>query len=209
MTKYHKIQTVFKRDPRTKHKTLLEGQYSLPEFEYLAENSWVFTEKVDGTNIRVYYKDGKVIFKGRTDNSQIPAELFNKLTEKFFPQLDAMKSIFDNSEVVFYGEGYGNNIQKNGDNYIPDQDFVLFDINIDGWWLKRPNVEGIAKALSLNVVPIIGIGTLPEMVERARKGIKSTWGDFQAEGIVARTEAELKTRGGQRMITKIKTKDFK
>ena len=50
MKEYHKIQTVFKRDPETNHRTLLEGQYSMPEFEYLANNQWVFTEKIDGTN---------------------------------------------------------------------------------------------------------------------------------------------------------------
>ena len=38
MDPYPKIHTVFKRDPATKHKTLLEGEYSLPEFAYLAGN---------------------------------------------------------------------------------------------------------------------------------------------------------------------------
>ena len=77
--KYHKIQTVYKRDPVTKYKTLLEGEYSLPEFEYLADNEWVWTEKVDGTNIRVMW-DGwkKLSFGGRTDNAQIPTPLVNK-----------------------------------------------------------------------------------------------------------------------------------
>ena len=53
MEKYHKIMTVFKRDPETKYKTLLMGEWALPEFEYLCCNPWVFTEKIDGTNIRV------------------------------------------------------------------------------------------------------------------------------------------------------------
>ena len=53
MKEYHKIQTVFKRDPSTNHKTLLMDDYSLPEFEYLKNNHWIFTEKIDGTNIRV------------------------------------------------------------------------------------------------------------------------------------------------------------
>ena len=51
MNEYHKIQTVFKRDIQSKGKTLIEGQWTLPEFEYLASNIWAFTEKVDGTNI--------------------------------------------------------------------------------------------------------------------------------------------------------------
>lgn len=41
-----------------------------------------------------------------------------------------------------------------------------------------------------------------------RKGIKSQWGDFIAEGIVARPATELLTRNGERIITKIKHKDF-
>lgn len=41
-----------------------------------------------------------------------------------------------------------------------------------------------------------------------RKGFNSIWGDFIAEGIVARPAVELKTRNGHRIITKIKHKDF-
>lgn len=45
MKEYHKIQTVFLRDPNTKFKTLLEGEFALPEFKYLANNEWVFTNQ--------------------------------------------------------------------------------------------------------------------------------------------------------------------
>ena len=90
MNEYHKIQTVFDRDPDNKFKTLLEGQFSMPEFAYLAENEWVWTEKVDGTNIRVmctdYQEDGAaygVTFGGRTDNAQIPAFLVSALEARF------------------------------------------------------------------------------------------------------------------------------
>ena len=53
MREYHKIQSLFLRDPATQHRTFLHGQWSMPEFEYLADLEWTFTEKVDGTNIRV------------------------------------------------------------------------------------------------------------------------------------------------------------
>ena len=55
METYHKIQTVWLRDPDNRYKTLLEGQWATPEFEYLANNEWTFTEKVDGTNVRVMF----------------------------------------------------------------------------------------------------------------------------------------------------------
>ena len=48
MKEYHKIQTVYLRDPETKFRILLEGQYATPELEYLAQNKWTWTEKVDG-----------------------------------------------------------------------------------------------------------------------------------------------------------------
>lgn len=214
---YHKIQTVFMRDPATKHKTLLEGQFSLPEFEYLANNEWVFTEKVDGTNIRVmcsdYEEDGKkygITFGGRTDRAQIPATLIERLESRFHTddQRRAIQDLFPDGAVL-YGEGYGAKIQKGGGNYRADQDFVLFDVKVGDWWLQRKDVEDVANHLGLDVVPVVGTGTLYEMVEKARNGIKSTWGDFQAEGYVARPSTELKTRSGHRVITKIKCRDFR
>ena len=91
--KYHKIQTVYYRDPATNNKTLLEGQWSMPEFEYLKDNQWVWTEKIDGTNIRIKCIDDKVEFGGRTDNAQIPSFLMDYLTNAF--SVDQFKDTFD------------------------------------------------------------------------------------------------------------------
>lgn len=203
---YHKIQTVFKRNPEDKYKSLLIGEYTLPEFEYLKDNKWIFTEKVDGTNIRVYYENGRVRFGGRTDRAQIPTALIERLQERFYPE--NVGSIFDDG-VCLYGEGYGAKIQKGGGNYRSDQDFVLFDIKIGEYWLQRPDLEAIAEKLGIDIVPILGKGTLTEMVELAKEGFSSTWGLFEAEGFVARPATELKARNGQRIITKIKCRDFR
>lgn len=207
MNEYHKIQTVFKRDMENKAKTLLEGQYSLPEFEYLAMNTWVFTEKVDGTNIRVMLKNGGVTFGGKTDSAQIPAQLVTRLNERFLPMAAKMQEVFG-CDACLYGEGYGAKIKKGGGNYRADQDFVLFDVNVGGWWLQRADIEDVAHKLGLDVVPIIGEGTLHDAIAAAKTGIASTWGNFQAEGIVARPKTELKTRNGHWIITKIKCRDF-
>jgi ATP-dependent RNA circularization protein (DNA/RNA ligase family) len=206
MTEYHKIQTVFKRDPDTKFKTLLEGDYTLPAFEFLKGNPWVFTEKVDGTNIRVIIDDG-ISFGGKTDAAQVPATLLEKLHRIFDPLTAKLLEMFPDGACL-YGEGYGPKIQKGGGNYGPEQGFVLFDVKVAQWWLERPNIESIAEKLALRVVPIIGEGTLVEMVERTRAGFNSVWGVFEAEGIVARPKCELATRNGERIITKIKTRDF-
>ena len=214
MKEYHKIQTVFKRDQATKFKTLIEGDYSLPEFEYLKDCSWVFTEKVDGTNIRVMLEGENITFGGKTDDAQIPQFLVNRLNELFLPvpAKQKLREVFpDAKQVCLYGEGYGAKIQKGGGNYMADrQDFCLFDIWIDGWWLQREDVEDVADKLAFGfkVAPIIGTGTLDTMVQMAREGFDSLWGPFTAEGIVARPKVELRTRRGNRIITKIKHKDF-
>lgn len=206
MKEYHKIQTVYKRN-LLGNKKLIEGEWSTPEFECLANAKWVFTEKVDGTNVRIIFDGNNITLGGRTDTAQLPVKLLNKLTEKSEVMLEKMLSIFD-SPVCLYGEGYGDKIQKIGGNYRADQDFVLFDVKIGGLWLERHNVEDIASKLELDVVPVIGEGTLYDAVKWARVGIKSQWGDFDAEGIVARPKAELLTRMGGRLITKIKSIDF-
>lgn len=216
MKEYHKIQTVFERDPATKFRTLLLGEWALPEFGYLATNEWVFTEKVDGTNIRVkcadYQEEGSaygVTFGGKTDNAQIPAFLVERLEARFHTNTarTTLAEIFPEGGCL-YGEGYGAKIQKGGGNYRDDQDFVLFDVKVGDWWLQRFDVEDVAEKLGLDVAPIIGRGTLDQMVRMAQDGFKSTWGDFMAEGVVARPAVELRTRAGHRLITKIKHKDF-
>ena len=202
---YHKIQTVFKRDPDTKFKTLLEGEYSLPEFEYLRDNEWVWTEKVDGTNIRVMWDGEKVVFGGKTDRAQIPANLFQRLQELF--PTDFFKGL-ELPPMTLYGEGFGTRIQKGGGNYIPTGvSFCLFDV-FCSMWLERDSVLDIGTKLAIPVVPVIGRGTLDQMVEIVRFGFDSYWGEFEAEGLVARPSTELLTRRGKRIITKLKCKDF-
>lgn len=217
MKEYHKIQTVFKRDPNNKFRTLLEGEYSLPVFRYLQDNLWIFTEKVDGTNIRIkcapYQEDGKaygITFGGKSDNAQIPATLITQLEKQFHSEearLKIAETLPDGG--CLYGEGYGAKIQKGGGNYRQDQGFVLFDIKIEDWWLQQEDVEDIAIKLNIDMIPIIDMGTLEDMVKKVKAGFDSHWGNFKAEGIVARPSTELKTRRGDRIITKIKCKDFR
>ena len=204
---YPKIKTVFSRNPKTKYRTLLEGEFATPEFEYLQNNSWRWTEKVDGTNTRVMFDGENITFGGKTDRAQIPAFLVNKLNELFLPQIEKFKENFPDG-VCLYGEGYGAKIQKGGGNYRPDQSLVLFDVRIGEWWLKREDVLDVATKLGVDVIPEVGVGNLWEMVEFVRKGFSSQWGDFRAEGIVARPLVELMARNSNRIITKIKHKDF-
>lgn len=208
MQPYHKIQNVFKRDMENGGKSLIEGLYTLPEFGYLVDNDWIFTEKVDGTNIRVMWDGEKVTFGGRTERAHIPADLLNRLRERFDnPELFAE---FE-SGVCLYGEGYGAKIQKVGSRYRDDQDFILFDVRIGSWWLQRTDVENVADKFGVPVVPIVRECSLREGVDLIRSGgFDSLIANEQlpAEGVIGRPRMELTARNGSRIITKIKTCDF-
>lgn len=209
MEKYHKIPTVFKRDPSTNFRTLLEGVYATPALKYLRFNDWLFTEKVDGTNIRVmWHPETGVTFGGKTNNAQIPAFLVNRLNEMFSDKADVFASAFD-GPVCLYGEGYGAKIQKGGGNYSKTQEFVLFDVKVGDWWLEWDDVVDVACKLDLQVVPVYDVGPLPKMIDVVRAGITSRWGDFQAEGLIAKPSVSLRNRSGSRIITKLKTRDFR
>jgi hypothetical protein len=211
MQEYSKIQTVFKRDTEQKRNPIIVGDYTCPEFEYLKDNQWTWTEKVDGTNIRICPNlyGSEIIYGGKTDNAQIPAHLVTRLNQLFLPLVATFGEVFDTTQVCLYGEGYGAKIQKGGGNYGPEADFVLFDVKVGDWMLRRADVEDVATKLGLSTVPIIGRGTIDEMVDMVRNGITSEWGNFPAEGIVARPATELCMRDGSRIITKLKTRDFK
>jgi len=207
MEQYHKIQTVYRRDPVTKYATLLEGQFAKPEFEYLKNTTWVFSEKVDGTNIRVQWDGEQVTFAGKTDRADTPKFLLEKLAALFYPDIFRANEL---PPLCLYGEGYGAKIQKGGGNYIPDGvNFILFDVNVAGMWLERDNVEDIAAKLMIKIVPIIGEGTLLEGVAMVKSGYESKLRNTPPEGLVMRPKVELFTRRGERIIAKIKAKDFR
>ena len=214
MREYPKINSIFKRDKKTSK--FIIPEWTLPEFEYLRLNRWVWTEKINGTNIRVKWWSQLddlveeypfVEFDGKTDETQMHTSLIKKL-QRTFVEKRLLKAFPDPVNVCLYGKGYGAKIEKGGGNYRPDVDFILFDVKIKEWWLRREDVEDIAQKLEIDVVPIIGEGTLWEAIEMTKKGFNSTFGDFLAEGMVLQPKVDLMLRNGGRVITKLKYKDF-
>jgi len=211
MKQYHKIQTVFHRSPESNYKELMEGAWALPEFEMLQNIEWVWTEKIDGTNIRIKLDGYRVSFGGKSDDAQIPAFLLNVLAQTF--TVEKMAVCFgDTADVCLYGEGYGAKIQKGG-NYIPDGvNFILFDCKVGNLWLSRENVADIAKKLDIKIVPVIGTGSLKDAVDFVKKGYVSTIAankEYVAEGLIMKPRVDLLTRNGERVVAKIKHRDFK
>lgn len=190
------------------------NEWAKPEFEYLANNAWDWSEKIDGTNVKIILDNtAENPFKiwGKKATSQPPDFLYNRLVEIFLPIKSALLNDFKDcpQPVVFYGEGYGAKIQKGGSNYKKDGvDFILFDVRIGYWWQERISVENIAKKYGLNFCRSMGTGTILEAIDYTTKGFNSSFGDFLAEGLVLRPKIDILARNYERIITKIKHKDF-
>lgn len=205
---YHKIETLYNRDTEGTKK-LIEGSFRNPTLEYLKDLPFRCTEKIDGTNTRIYWDGHNISFGGRTDKAQIQPNLMKHLNERFnnTETEELFEQVFGEKEVTFYGEGYGAGIQSGG-NYRPDCSFILFDVMINDNWLAWEDVIDIAKTFNIAVVPEIMIGTLAEAVEFVKTKPNSTIGTAKMEGVVARPLVELKDRRGNRVIVKIKVCDF-
>lgn len=208
MNEYHKIETLFERDTNGTKK-LIEGKFRNEAIEYLADNEWCFTEKIDGTNIRIHWDGHKVEFAGRTDRAQIPKPLMDYLTITFgsVEAEEMFEQKFGENDVILFGEGYGPKIQSGGA-YRSDVSFILFDVQIGDTWLKRDSVEDIATTFGIDIVPIIFIGNIQQAVDYVKTKPKSTIGTANMEGLVGRPVVEMKDRMGKRVIVKIKVCDF-
>ena len=206
---YHKINGIFKRNHETNR--FIIGDYSIPEFDLLKSIEWEFVEKLDGTNVHVEFDGQNRKIGGRTERTIHPKHLLFKLESIF--SVEKLQDVFNenpDNKITLFGEGVGAKIQNCGGNYNPDgADFVLFDVNVGGWWLKKDVVAEIAKKLGVRSAPIVGYGTLQDGIDLVKNGLTSEWGDFEAEGIIARPKCELFARNGKRIITKIKIKDFR
>ncbi len=210
MNEYHKILTAWERDPETKFRTLIDGAWARPEFGYLAGLDWLCEEKIDGTNIRVIWDGENVIFRGKTDNAQMPPHLQLALEEAF--PVEKMRTL--KGPISLYGEGYGAKIQKVGPRYNPDAcGFILFDAFAGGLWLEREVVrDELTNQLGL-IAPPEGVMTLHKAIELCQDGTQQSAiahdSSLVIEGFVMRPMQELIDRRGRRVITKIKCKDFR
>lgn len=214
---YPKIQTVFMRD---ENNIIIPTIFTRTEFLWLKDCKFRAEEKIDGTNIRVeidFDETGvcSYEFAGRTSKAVIPEHLLSRLHQIF----DGVNfhEVLNNppcgTHVTLYGEGYGAKIQGCGGRYNKNAcDFILFDVKVGNWWLQRDNVIDIANKLNIDYVPQLGYMTLMEAIKFVYDGFKSIVAEdptLDAEGLVLKTPDNLLFRNGERIVMKIKGKDFR
>jgi hypothetical protein len=209
---YPKINTLWKRDDDRKGK-ILEGDLSCPEFGLIKK--WYVQEKIDGANVRIVY-DGRISFRGRRDDSKLPAPLIDYLTTVFTLEILARLFPATSPRVIFFGEGYGGKIQH-GNNYSFTESFCLFDIYMDGRFLEPARVIEIAHCMGLTTPPFLGYLTIEEIVAlvtsfphgflvNQHPNFKRS---YTMEGIIARTTPILRfNENGAPVMFKLKCCDY-
>lgn len=220
MKMYHKIKSVLAYadvQPYKKRRIYNELKFVDNVCEFFKFNNFHCTEKVDGTNIIVFWNGRDVTFKGRKLTDQIPAKLLEILKNTFTKEL--MKIVFgtrDNSGIVIYVEGHGYSLGSELKNKMPLwEDLHIIDIGginlttseISFFDFER--LEMISSIFKLNTVPLIGIHNMCEAVEMCKNTYMSTINEnIKAEGIVIRPVIDLKTKTNERIIYKIRSECF-
>ena len=213
MKEYQKIDTLYKFDNATK--TYTDEFYS-PYVEYLRNNKWLSSEKVDGTNVSVQFDGHRVEFHGRTERSDLPKEVLAILTEKFAGSEVEFEQLFCGKQAILFMECYGGKIQ--GGVYGGKERLIGFDIMVNGQYLDKRCIGEIFAKFGVDCVEFKEIENLDEAINEVKSWAENTQagiskycekGTTVKEGLVCVPAVRIHDHQGKRIIVKIKVKDIK
>lgn len=208
MKEYHKIETLFKFDGETKKYT---KEFYNKSVEILKDNQWLFTEKIDGTNLRIFWDGHKLQYGGRTNNAQFSVDQIKFIEEKLVNE--NIETIFEQKfqdvEVYVFGELFGVKIQ-NGGLYTDGKglDFKVFDIEVGGVILTYESMMTLATELNYDYVPLVLTGTIDSAINYVLTHDTSTFSNAKLEGLVGKPIGDFRDRLGKRIVVKIKKRDL-
>lgn len=205
MKEYQKIESIYKFD--TNIKRFIKEYYN-PIVEYLENNKWIGTEKIDGTNIRIYWNGKRFEFGGRTDNAEIPKAIMKILETTFNYDMEIVfEQKFGNKEVYLFCEGYGGKVQNGA--YNCEENIIGFDIMVEDIYLDKEVSKQIFKELGINFVKQIEFNNLKEAVNYVEVNEKSLeHPNDNLEGLVCYPLKRIYDHMNNRIIIKIKRKDL-
>ena len=219
MTKYRKIYTLFERSKDFK---VIEGTFNEELKGIRNIKNFVLTMKIDGTNCGIVlvpsekgFPDVQVLVRKRSKIVQDDQE--HKIYFDAVKSLDLTKAIdfFNGSKnvVVLYGEVCGKGIQEEGHTYSDKPVFKLFDIkcgnNFFNWrdLLEFSKVTGVPTVKWLHPTALHNGDVFD--YNMWKKYLEQLNTKKYCEGFVVRSEPLMFNNFGERMIFKIKWKDFK
>lgn len=203
---YHKIETLFKFNHDLKG--FEYGNYYNKTVELLKDNMWYFTEKVDGTNFRIIWDGYNLSYGGRTNKTEFDSKIINYIENTLLKNKEIiLEQLFNEKEVIIYGELYGGKIQ--GGKYNKELQFKVFDILVGDVYLEYINIKDIANTLGYDYVPLVFINTIEYALKYIMETDKSTFANETLEGLIGKPLGDLRDRLGKRIIVKIKKRDIK
>lgn len=195
---YPTVQIVCHRDSKTHFTTVLPDSLSSSLLKYLAMLNWDFTEKIDGLSVRVWYDgNGAVHLLTRTGYGTVPMEVKSYLSSI----LPVENKMLATTPLTLYGV-----VTRDDGKY--GRRFIVHDILQNGVWLGQSWVTSFSKDIGAESVPVLGSGTLYDMIKLVQNGLRSYYGNFVAMGIVAKPQVCLLNSRGRRIAAKIQHIDF-
>ena len=207
MIEYQKIETLFKFNNETKK---FVKEFYNPIVEYLKNNEWLVSEKIDGTNIRVHWDGYRVEWSGRTDKSQLPKELSDLLQEIFGESEIIFEQTFGEKDVLLFMEGYGGKIQ--GGLYGGKERLIGFDIMVNNIYLDKNTIKDIFDKFNVETIKFWKVKNLDEAINYTINYTESSehceTRQNEIEGLVCVPLMRIYDHQGKRIIIKIKKKDL-
>jgi len=179
------------------------------QFEMLQE----IADRIQPELVKMFPKENAVFAPVKGDDNKVQYYSHVNGSKIDTPCLGIHSVWLEEVPVYIYGEYFGQGIQKCGGRYGDKNDFAVFDIEVNGWWIPKDMRDAYCKGLGLKQVPFIGVATLQEFEDMVTKGFETKVESVKdptliEEGIVARPTIPIKDSRGRRIIVKIKYCDY-
>lgn len=226
---YDKILAPLARDT-AKSKYVDIMKFSRPEFEMLANVKWNWTLKIDGSNVNVIWDGERVSYVGHTEKTQ-----FNDRTKKFLDETfctseaeTVFEDLYGEQPVKISMEFVSKDMNQNY-GYVDGAVFVfdIFNGSTGKVWTSEETLDAFVSKFegsNVFVAPFIGYMNIWNAIDvvkayeviwnrhpekwKSEDKIKNPLGPYVIEGLVGRLPYELFDNNGNRVITKVKCKDY-
>lgn len=183
--------------------------YTKPWVESLRDVRFFASEKIDGICVGIVWDGDRISFVGHTEKSKLCQRYLNYLKDNFGTSEfeSVIEEIFGDTPVTIFGEGISKDYNVHYG--FPDGNFIMYDIqNEKGTFYNREAVRDIAQKLALQM-PYEEMMTLDEAIAFVKTRPMSRLNPtMKMEGLVLRAPVEMYTNSGERIICKLKVKDF-
>ena len=167
------------------------------------------SEKIDGTSVGIVWDGERISFVGHTDKSEFCPRYLEYLKANFGTSEfeSVIEEIFSDKPAKIFGEGISKDY--NVDYGFPEGNFIMYDVmGENGTYYNRDAVKEIAKKLGL-IYPHEEMMTIREAIDFVKNRPQSFLNSKEKlEGLVLRSPIELYTNSLDRVICKVKVKDF-